>query len=169
GRLEVFGKHTDYAGGRTLIAAVPRGFAFVASPRDDGVVHVVDARDGEDVRLEASTQTVPVASAFRRTTFTGWRHYAEVVVARLRRNFPGARLGADIVFASNLPRASGMSSSSALVVGLASALVRLGNIRARGEWHANIPTATDAAGYFACIENGMTFGRLAGDSGVGTH
>jgi galactokinase len=179
GRLEVFGKHTDYAGGRTLIAAMPRGFAFVASPRNDDVVHVVDARDDEDVRLypvEASgilpagaARTLPVVSAFRQTTFTGWRHYAAVVVARLARNFPGARLGADIVFASNLPRASGMSSSSALVVGLASALVRLGNIRARHEWRANVPTAADAAGYFACIENGMTFGELAGDSGVGTH
>jgi len=30
GRLEVFGTHTDYAGGRTLVAAVPRG--FVSSP-----------------------------------------------------------------------------------------------------------------------------------------
>ena len=27
----------------------------------------------------------------------------------------------------------------------------------------------DAAGYFACIENGMAFGSLAGDAGVGTH
>ena len=27
GRIEVLGKHTDYAGGRSLVAAVPRGFA----------------------------------------------------------------------------------------------------------------------------------------------
>ena len=33
GRLEVLGKHTDYAGGRTLICAVPRGFAVAARPR----------------------------------------------------------------------------------------------------------------------------------------
>jgi hypothetical protein len=26
GRLEVFGKHTDYAGGHSLVSAVPRGF-----------------------------------------------------------------------------------------------------------------------------------------------
>ena len=43
GRLEVFGKHTDYAGGRTLVAAVPRGFAVVASARADHEVRVRDA------------------------------------------------------------------------------------------------------------------------------
>ena len=50
--------------------------------------------------------------------FTGWRHYVDVVARRLAANFPGAPLGADIVFASDLPRASGMSSSSALVVAI---------------------------------------------------
>ena len=30
GRLEVFGKHTDYAGGRTLVCTVPTGFAVAA-------------------------------------------------------------------------------------------------------------------------------------------
>src|SRR2546425_5961945 len=41
GRIEVFGKHTDYAGGRSLIATVPRGFAFVGAPRSDGVVRLI--------------------------------------------------------------------------------------------------------------------------------
>jgi galactokinase len=44
GRIEIFGKHTDYAGGRSLLAAVPRGFAVVAGPRTDGIVAAVDAR-----------------------------------------------------------------------------------------------------------------------------
>jgi galactokinase len=33
GRIEIFGKHTDYAGGHSLLAAVPRGIALVARPR----------------------------------------------------------------------------------------------------------------------------------------
>ena len=36
GRLEVLGKHTDYAGGRSVICALERGFAFVAIPRPGG-------------------------------------------------------------------------------------------------------------------------------------
>ena len=62
-----------------------------------------------------------------------------------------------------------MSSSSALIVALAAALVRLARLEARAEWQANIASASDAAGYYACIENGMAFGSLEGDAGVGTH
>src|SRR6476660_8036731 len=53
GRIEIFGKHTDYAGGRSLVAAVPRGFALVAAPRSDDVVAATDVRwsVAMDVRL----------------------------------------------------------------------------------------------------------------------
>src|SRR5688500_19813809 len=49
GRIEIFGKHTDYAGGRSLLAAVPRGFAVVARARPDDRVRVLDARHGEAI------------------------------------------------------------------------------------------------------------------------
>ena len=62
-----------------------------------------------------------------------------------------------------------MSSSSALIVAVAAALVRLARLEARAEWQANIASASDAASYYACIENGMAFGSLEGDAGVGTH
>ena len=159
GRLEVFGKHTDYAGGRTLACAVPNGIAVAASPRTDRSIHVVDARRGDRLvlrRLEDGG-------------FTGWRHYVEVAARRLAANFPGAAFGADIVFSSDLPRASGMSSSSALVIAMSSALVRVAGIEDRSEWRANIHDTGDVAGYYACIENGMSFGTLKGDAGVGTH
>jgi galactokinase len=163
GRLEVFGKHTDYAGGRTLVAAVPRGFAVVARSRADGIVHVFDVQRQQEV-------SVATASAVAGTTpQTGWRHYVEVVARRLASNFPDAPIGADIVIASDLPRASGMSSSSALLIGIASALVRVGAIDERAEWRANIGGSREMAGYYACIENGSSFGSLEGDSGVGTH
>jgi galactokinase len=158
GRLEVFGKHTDYAGGRTLIAAVPRGFAFVAAGAEGDEVHLLDARTGERLSLGPEQRTL-----------TGWRHYVEVVVSRLARNFPGARRGAAIAFKSDLPRASGMSSSSALVVGVATALARVWNLPVRDEWQRNIRNNAELATYYACLENGLTFGTLAGDPGVGTH
>ncbi len=159
GRLEVFGKHTDYAGGRTLVCALPRGFAVAARPRDDRLVRAVDARTSETVIVDPGGEDA----------FDGWRHYVAVVVRRLARNFPACRLGADIVFVSDLPPASGMSSSSALMVSIATALVTIGKIDASAEWRANIRTVLDAAGYFGCVENGSRFGTLAGDAGVGTH
>jgi galactokinase len=47
GRIEVFGKHTDYAGGRSLVCAVPRGVTIEAQPSDDGLVVVEDQTVGE--------------------------------------------------------------------------------------------------------------------------
>ena len=163
GRLEVFGKHTDYAGGRTLVSAVPRGFVVMGRPRSDGLIRVVDVRRRQDVSLTVAFSPMPPAA------YTGWRHYVEVAAGRLARNFPAAPLGADITLASDLPSAAGMSSSSALLVAIATALVRVGGLERRPEWRANIGGTRDAAGYFACIENGSSFGTLAGDAGVGTH
>jgi galactokinase len=48
-------------------------------------------------------------------------------------------------------------------------LIHLSGIRRHGEWLANIRNSVDEAGYYACIENGRTFGSLAGNAGVGTH
>ncbi|MEO5898193.1 MAG: galactokinase family protein [Vicinamibacterales bacterium] len=158
GRLELFGKHTDYAGGRTIVAPVPRGFIVVAGGRTGRDIHVIDGGSGESVTI---SETV--------ATHRGWRHYVSVAVSRLAHNFPQARAGATIAFASDLPRASGMSSSSALVVGVATALRSLWELPERDEWRRSIQSATDLATYYASIENGATFRGLAGDSGVGTH
>jgi galactokinase len=168
GRLEVFGKHTDYAGGRTLVAAVPRGFAVAVARRGDGRVHVIDAARCQDGWIDGGQADRGSEQASGHAP-TGWRNYVQTVVRRLSRNFPDLAIGADIILASDLPRASGMSSSSSLMIGVAAALGRLAEIHTRPEWIANIRDGLDVASYYACIENGMTFGALAGDAGVGTH
>ncbi len=163
GRLEVFGKHTDYAGGRTLVGAVPRGFAVAVARRADGRIHVLDAARRQGVTL--SSRGLPEPSV----PMTGWRNYVQTVVRRLSANFTDLGTGADVVLASDLPRASGMSSSSALMIGVAAALGRVADLPGRPEWQENIAGPLDAAAYYACIENGSSFGTLAGDAGVGTH
>ncbi|MGH9411729.1 MAG: galactokinase family protein [Vicinamibacterales bacterium] len=160
GRLEIFGKHTDYAGGRTLVTAVPRGFIVAARRRGDNIVQAIDAVNGETATMATHESSGPTS---------GWSHYVATVVNRLARNFPEAPLGADIAFASDLPRAAGMSSSSALVVGVAQALVELSGIGQSPMWRAHVATPLDKASYFACIENGSRFESFAGDAGVGTH
>lgn len=164
GRLEVFGKHTDYCGGHSLVGTVPRGFVLLARGRADGIVRMLDAR-----RQEQLTLTVGAVRRGEAPPHAGWRNYAQTVIRRLARNFPGAPLGADLVFASDLPPASGMSSSSALMVGLAAALGDPAGLAARREWRDSIHGAAGQAGYYACIENGLSFGGLRGDHGVGTH
>jgi galactokinase len=160
GRIEIFGKHTDYAGGRSLVAAVPRGFMVAAAPRDDDRVVAYDARWNAAMRVDVGNSDL---------AFAGWPNYVAVVVRRLASNFPGAALGADVAFASDLPRSAGISSSSALVVGIARALVVRGQLDRRPEWSEAIQSPLDLAGYLGAVENGLSFKSLAGTSGVGTH
>ena len=159
GRLEVFGKHTDYAGGRSLVAAVPRGITIIATASDDGWVSLEDVTTGQQALFAVDAVELP----------SGWRRYVATVVRRLARNFPGAKLSTRIELTSNLPRAAGISSSSALVVAVAEALITRAGIEQRPEWQEYIQTIEDRASYFGCIENGASFGALAGDEGVGTH
>lgn len=160
GRLEVFGKHTDYAGGHVLAGAVPRGFAMLAGPRRDRRVRVVDVAN--KVQLELGIDDGGPAKS-------GWASYIQVTMRRLAANFPGAPLGLDLAFSSDLPRAAGVSSSSAIVVGTATAFATRGGLGAREEWVRAIVTPEDLATYCGCIESGHHFGDLAGNAGVGTH
>jgi len=160
GRIEVLGKHTDYAGGRSLLATAERGFVIAARARDEDLVRVVAAADGSVVEMRLA----PDASA----SGPSWATYASAVVRRIARNFGAARRGADIVFASDLPAAAGLSSSSALVVAIYLALADLNGLDAAPEYRAEIAGPEDLAGYLATIENGLDFGRLRGDRGVGT-
>jgi galactokinase len=159
GRIEVLGKHTDYAGGRSLLGTCERGFCVVASERSDARIRVVDAVAGARLDLTLDPDQPPAAS---------WGNYAATVARRIARNFPAARAGADIAFASDLPRAAGMSSSSALVVAIFLVLADVNHLESSPEYRREIRTPEELAGYLGCVENGSDFGTLAGDRGVGT-
>jgi galactokinase len=160
GRLEVLGKHTDYAGGRSLICAAERGICFAVAPRTDGRVRVVDATGGgeADFAIGPGLRSAP----------GHWANYPMTVARRLARNFPGPLRGADVAFASNLPPAAGMSSSSALVVGFYVALADANELERRPEYTGNVQGTEQLAGYLGAVENGRSFGDLRGDAGVGT-
>jgi galactokinase len=160
GRVEVCGKHTDYAGGRSLLAAVEKGFCVVARPRLDAEVNLCDAKTGEQVSFFVST--VPGPEQIR------WPRYARTVIRRIAHNFPSARFGVDIAFASDLPPAAGLSSSSALIIAIFQALSEANSLEANPAYAENIHAKEDFAAYLAAIESGQSFGTLQGDEGVGT-
>ena len=58
GRLEIFGKHTDYGGGHTLVAPVPRGFIAAARPRTGAVVALHDASRREQFVIGRKAQGI---------------------------------------------------------------------------------------------------------------
>lgn len=161
GRIEIFGKHTDYAGGHSLLATVPRGITLAARTRSDGLVRVGDIFDGQVIEVDPSQ---PAPAHYR-----GLQRYVHVVAHRFFLNFPGCALGTNIAIASDLPRASGLSSSSALVTGVALALIERAGLRDRVEWQRYLRRVHDLAWYLGCVENGLNFPGLPGSAGVGTH
>lgn len=168
GRIEVLGKHTDYGGGRSLLCAVERGICVVArgnsapSQRREAsnTVRVTDANSGEITEFNLSPG---VASAPGH-----WSNYPITVARRIAMNFSGPMRGADIVFASDLPHAAGVSSSSALVVAIFLTLSAVNDLPGKPEYRDNICTPEDLAGYLGCVENGLDFKALHGHAGVGT-
>jgi len=159
GRIEVLGKHTDYAGGRSLLCAAERGMCFAVAPRADERMRIVDGRLGQKVEFVISTGV--------RAEPGHWSNYPMTMARRLARNFPGRLRGCDIGLVGDLPLAAGMSSSSAVSVGFYTALADVNGLERRPEYTSNIRALEDLAGYLGTVENGRTFGTLRGDTGVG--
>jgi galactokinase len=160
GRVEVLGKHTDYAGGRSLLTAVEQGFVVVAGPRSDRQVRVIDA-------ARARTASLALHGDLDDPEET-WARYPATVLRRVARNFPEAATGADIAFQSDLPLASGMSSSSAFMVSVFLAVAAINGLDRTTRYSETITSCEALAGYLATVENGQSFGPLTGDHGVGT-
>jgi len=160
GRIEILGKHTDYAGGRSLVCALERGFCVAASARHDDIVRITDVGRRDRVEFSLSSEPVPRVG--------NWSNYPMTVACRVAQNFPGALRGADIAFISDLPSAAGLSSSSALIIAIFSVLAWANKLDQREEYWSNIHSLEDLAGYLGTIENGQSFGSLVGNKGVGT-
>lgn len=160
GRVEVIGKHTDYAGGNSVTGAVERGFAVSFSPRQDGLVRIYDAQDARRAEFPIAPDLKPPVGQ--------WSNYPMTVAKRLARNFPSVRSGADIGFYSNLPRAAGLSTSSALITAVFLVLADVNRLEQDAKYVSEIGSRWQLAGYLGCVENGRAFRSLPGDQGVGT-
>ncbi len=160
GRIEVLGKHTDYAGGPSLLCAAERGFCVAASPRDDSLLRIADEAKKVEDRFPISAEIASGEGT--------WTLYPRTVARRLARNFGPALRGANLAFASDLPPSAGMSSSSAFIIAVFSALSEVNGLEEREEYRSALRTPEDLSGYLGCVENGRPFGPLGGDRGVGT-
>ena len=159
GRIELVGKHVDYAGGRSITCAVDLAITAEARVLAAPVLCVQDSQRPGVVELALNAHcTAPEGH---------WSVYAAAVVRRLCRDFPGVRTGVDLRLHSTLPESAGLSSSSALVVAVATALVEANGLPATDHWRQAIPTTLARAEYFGAMETGAPFGCFAGDLGVG--
>lgn len=118
GRVNLMGEHLDYNGLPVLPMALQRVVRVILRPRDDGVVSLKNVNDEfRPFEFEIAPGLAPEAPGH-------WGNYVKAPANQLARRFAIWR-GFDGVVSSDLPVASGLSSSTALVnaVGLALAHV----------------------------------------------
>ncbi|MCK9520035.1 MAG: hypothetical protein M0R74_13575, partial [Dehalococcoidia bacterium] len=111
GRVNLIGEHTDYSHLPVLPIAIDRALYIAAAPSAEPVVEVRSAQ------FEPSAVLTRDGPARRET---GWHGYVAGVLNELRDVASGR--GARVFITGDLPPASGLSSSSALSVGLMAAL-----------------------------------------------
>lgn len=160
GRVELAGKHTDYAGGPSLTCATPFHMHGKADAIAESVVRVYDQRSKARMRVPLSPDATPAGP---RSSV-----YAAAVARRIARDFPQARTGVNLSFGSTIPTSMGMSSSSALVITLAMAVFDANDLWESPEWRPVAEDELSFAQYCAAVESGAAWGPFAGDRGVGT-
>jgi galactokinase len=114
GRVNLIGEHTDYNDGFVLPIAIDKQVVAEFAPRGDGVICFRSRQTDGVVTVGPSEDPQPVKGS--------WGNYPVGVLVELRK--AGLRPGgADVLFDSNVPLGGGLSSSAALEVATALALL----------------------------------------------
>ena len=111
GRVNLLGEHVDYNNGFVLPAAIDRATYIAFSPMNSHQTTLVAA----DLNQQASfsPRTIPSKTQTDSSPLPDWAHYpAGVMWALLEANLAAPALNA--VYASNVPRGSGLSSSASV-------------------------------------------------------
>ena len=115
GRLELLGNHTDYNQGFVLSCAVSLNTRFALRPVAGKRCRIADFRSGERMEFSLDELDTP-------PEINGAGYIRGVVVELMRR---GASIGAfDAAIESDVPLSAGMSSSAALEISAALAIVQ---------------------------------------------
>ncbi len=118
GRVNLIGEHTDYNGGYVFPAALTLSTTVVARPRNDRIIKLI-ATDLK-VMVEANLDDL---GAYRNLK---WGNYQLGVADELQK--AGYKImGCDLMFDDKVPLGSGLSSSAAIEIATAIALVSLGD------------------------------------------
>ncbi len=127
GRVNLLGEHTDYNGLPVLPMAIDRCVLMAGCARDDRRVSLVNANSAFGPRqYELSDHIAPYDGG-------DWGNYSKAAVQGLVRyglqgeDGPRIDRGVDLVVDGNIPAGAGLSSSSALVVANALAILAANN------------------------------------------
>jgi len=115
GRIEVVGNHTDYNDGTVLSAAINLGHCFCISRADHSEIRLF-AVDVDQVASFEATDMEKVPGA-------GWANYVKGVFFYIQEILKQPVQGLDRTFFGSIPMGAGLSSSAALEVSAAYALL----------------------------------------------
>ena len=121
GRVNLIGDHTDYNGLPVFPMAIQRGVVILFRSRDDTSVRLANL----DPRFPP--RTFELGPAIRPDPPGDWANYVKAAAQALAARH-GPLTGFDGLVASDLPVAQGLSSSSAVTVGSALALLQTNGI-----------------------------------------
>ncbi|MDT8340808.1 MAG: galactokinase family protein [Longimicrobiales bacterium] len=132
GRVNLIGEHIDYHGLPVLPMALSHGVRLTFVARTDAVVVVRNADPGYGERrfplAPLPAPTPPPLPAPTPGPSGDWGNYVWAAAVTVASRF-GARVGIEGTVSSDLPAGGGLSSSSALVVAVAQALLYASNLR----------------------------------------
>jgi len=144
GRVNIMGRHVDHQGGHCNMIAIDRDVYAVVGDRDDREVHlhniephhfpsrhfqiedVICGYEGGDWLDYVNSHHV-----IRRVAEAqgDWSQYVKAPLARLQVKYPHRHLrGMNVVVGGDIPIAAGLSSSSAVVVAIAEAVVSINEL-----------------------------------------
>jgi len=123
GRVNLLGEHVDYNDGMVLPAAIDRSVRLAASPTMDGIVSLqaVDLEQSVSFRLDALDQKRDTSG----NPLPEWAKYPAGVAWALQKSGLAVQ-GINAVFTSDVPIASGLSSSAAVEMAFATTWQALG-------------------------------------------
>ena len=119
GRVNLIGEHTDYNGGYVFPAALSLNSTVLARPRGDRKVRLIATDLG--ILVEADLDELEKYKSIK------WGNYQLGVADELQK--AGYKLdGCDLLYHDTVPLGAGLSSSAAIEVATAIALVSLGDV-----------------------------------------
>jgi galactokinase len=124
GRVNILGEHVDFNDGFVLPAAIDRATYIAFSPADSNRTGLVAADFAEEVSF--TLESIPAKTAADGSPLPEWATYPAGVAWALTES--GQQVAAmDAVFASDVPRGAGLSSSASVEMAFAIAWQTLGD------------------------------------------
>ena len=106
-RINVIGEHTDYNAGLVLPAAISKYITAVVGRRKDNKIHLKSLNKPGNIEVELDK--------ISNTPENNWGNYPLGIFATLQKRGHKLPFGLNIIYSSNVPIASGLSSSASIL------------------------------------------------------